>query len=125
LTLISSGTTLLVNEQKKKRQQQKQPQTKEKTKQNQKAHGQLLIHSCKLLNHCTQNDFELLAREKNRGLELSVNSLFSHGLLFRYDVMLQCWRERPEDRPTFKDLYKALHSMIHEKLVCTLKNDKK
>ena len=114
-----------MNKQKKSSNNKNNHKTKEKTKQNQKAHGQLLIHSCKLLNHCTENDFELLAREKNRSLELSINSLFSHGLLFRYEAMLQCWRERPEDRPSFKDLYKTLHSMIHEKLVCTLKNDKK
>ncbi|PFX19588.1 Angiopoietin-1 receptor [Stylophora pistillata] len=31
-----------------------------------------------------------------------------------YDIMLQCWQETPEDRPTFKDLHSKLHSILCE-----------
>ncbi|XP_022800130.1 tyrosine-protein kinase receptor Tie-1-like [Stylophora pistillata] len=34
-----------------------------------------------------------------------------------YDIMLQCWQETPEDRPTFKDLHSKLHSILCEPAV--------
>ena len=50
----------------------------------------------------------------------SYNPFAFHRLLYRYDVMLQCWQERPEDRPTFEDLYHTLHIMLHENAVRTI-----
>ena len=48
----------------------------------------------------------------------SVASDFSfHFIVCRYDIMLQCWQETPEDRPTFKDLHSKLHSILSESAV--------
>jgi hypothetical protein len=29
-----------------------------------------------------------------------------------YEVMLSCWKEKPEDRPTFKDLYASFSALL-------------
>lgn len=34
-----------------------------------------------------------------------------------YDIMLECWQEKPKDRPTFKELHSKLHSILYETTV--------
>ena len=43
--------------------------------------------------------------------------LYFHCVLFRYDIMLECWQEKPKDRPTFKELHSKLHSILYETTV--------
>ena len=31
--------------------------------------------------------------------------------------MCSCWKERPEDRPTFSELYSSLKDIVNEKTV--------
>ena len=38
-------------------------------------------------------------------------------VFFRYRVMSRCWKNCPEDRPTFKELNSILHEILHTKAV--------
>ncbi len=34
---------------------------------------------------------------------------------FRYDIMFQCWKKNPEDRPSFTDLVRMFNDMLKDR----------
>ena len=45
-----------------------------------------------------------------------MNNFFPR-MSFSYRVMLLCWQNCPEDRPTFQELYLILHEIFNTKAV--------
>ncbi len=43
-----------------------------------------------------------------------LNHIFSFSTFSSYEILLQCWRKDPEERPLFKDLVQLLSTMLEQ-----------